>query len=1166
MPSKLLAYLDHSILLLDGGMGTALQGTDLDVQRDYLDRENCVDVLVRSRPELIESIHDSFLAAGSDAVETNTFGANPLVFGEFDEELVSWSRAINCEAATLARRACERHHTAERPRFVLGSMGPGTKLVTLGHVSWDRMLASYTEQARGLLDGEVDGFLIETCQDLLQVKCAINACLAALDETGRSVDDTPIMVSLTIETNGTMLLGAEIASAVTTLAPYPIASLGLNCATGPVEMEEHLRYLSQQWDRPISVVPNAGLPVLHEGQAVFPLKPKPMSETLRGYIEDLGVRIVGGCCGTTPAHIAGLRDVIDTVVVADRSPLTVEPGCSSGYAHVDYTQENSFLIVGERMNASGSRKFRQLLEDEQWDAIVDLARDQVRNGANVLDINVDYAGRDNAADMATIVERVVGSVSVPLMIDSTQLSTIEAGLKHAPGKSIINSGNFEDGEEKFDAVCALATTYGAAIVIGSIDEDEESAMARTKERKVSIAHRAFVRATEHHGIAPCDVIFDPLVLPISTGMDADRRSGVELVEAVAELSETLPECQITCGLSNCSFGLKPAARRVLNSVFLQELLENGLTSAIVHAGGIVPLARIPEEHVARALDVIYDRRTEDHDPLAVYIELFQDVQIISNDEEEVDRSLAQWLQWHIVEGVRDGLEERLDAAMIEWRPVDVINDHLLAGMKTVGVLFGSGQMQLPFVLQSAEVMKRAVAYIEPHLDVDEGEARGTIVLATVKGDVHDIGKNLVDIILSNNGWTVHNLGIKQPIAKIIEAWTETKADVIGMSGLLVKSVMVMEENLKVLNDLPKPPAVILGGAALSRYYCESHLRSVYDGSAYYGRDAFDGLRIANILAANDAAIEESLIDARLAKRAAVEAQVSASRSQIREGTTGGDTAVAVAPARLETVAAPEAPFLGSRVVEAIPLSEVFPFVNEVALFRGQWGFKKGERTAAEYAEHLANDVRPIFDRLAKWAQEEAVLDPKVVYGFFECVSDGDELVIFDPQDGSQELERFAFPRQTKRERRSICDYFAPADSGRRDVVGFHCVTVGTNVSEVARRLFEENEYQEYLFVHGLGVECAEALAEMWHKRMRAELGIGTKDSPKIRELFQQKYRGCRYSFGYPACPDMSLQEKLFRLIEPERIGCRLTENWQIDPEQSTSALVVHHPAARYFTV
>lgn len=1166
MPSQLHTHIDRSILLLDGAMGTALQGIDLDVDRDYLGRENCVDVLVRSRPELIESIHDSFLAAGSDAVETNTFGANPLVFGEFDEELVSWSRAINCEAATIARRACERHHTSERPRFVLGSMGPGTKLITLGHVSWDRMLASYTEQARGLLDGAVDGFLIETCQDLLQVKCAINACLAALEEAGRSVDDTPIMVSLTIEANGTMLLGAEIAAAVTTLAPYPIASLGLNCATGPVEMAEHLRYLSQQWDRPISVVPNAGLPVLHEGNAVFPLKPKPMSETLRTYIEDLGVRIIGGCCGTTPEHIAELRGVIDSVVAGDHSSVQVETGCSSGYAHVDYEQENSFLIVGERMNASGSRKFRQLLEEEQWDAIVDLARDQVRNGANVLDINVDYAGRDNAEDMATIVQRVVGSVAVPLMIDSTQLSTIEAGLKHAPGKSIINSGNFEDGEEKFDAICSLATTYGAAIVIGSIDEDEESAMARTKDRKVSIARRAFVRATEHHGIAPCDVIFDPLVLPISTGMDADRRSGVELVEAVAELSKILPECQITCGLSNCSFGLKPAARKVLNSVFLQELLESGLTSAIVHAGGIVPLARIPEEHVARALDVIYDRRTDDHDPLAVYIELFQDVKIISTDAEVADRSLAEWLQWHIVEGVRDGLEDRLNAAMQEWRPVDVINDHLLAGMKTVGVLFGSGQMQLPFVLQSAEVMKRAVAFIEPHLDVDEGDTKGTIVLATVKGDVHDIGKNLVDIILSNNGWTVHNLGIKQPIAKILDAWTETKADVIGMSGLLVKSVMVMEENLKVLNDLPDPPAVILGGAALSRYYCESHLRSVYNGNVYYGRDAFDGLRIANILAAGDAADEEALIEERLAKRAAVEAQVSRSRSKTRKGSSGGDTATVFAPTRLETVAAPEAPFLGSRVVESVPLSEVLPFVNEVALFRGQWGFKKGERTAAEYEEYVANDVRPILKRLSTWAQEEAVLQPKVVYGFFECVSDGDELVIFDPTDGSNELERFAFPRQTKGNGRSICDYFAPADSGRRDVVGFHCVTVGTNVSEVARRLFEENEYQEYLFVHGLGVECAEALAELWHKRMRAELSIGTEDSPRIRELFQQKYRGCRYSFGYPACPDMSLQEKLFRLIEPERIGCRLTENWQIDPEQSTSALIVHHPAARYFTV
>lgn len=1185
MSSSLLSQLQSRVLLIDGAMGSRIQLLDLDIERDYLGHENCVDLLVKSQPELIQSIHSEFLAAGADMVETDTFGANKLVFAEFDEELVGLTREINRDAAKIARAACEEHATAQRPRFVLGSMGPGTKLISLGQTTWDVMLDSYAEQARGLLEGGVDAFLIETAQDLLQVKCAINACLKALGEVGKSTEDVPIMVSVTIETTGSMLLGAEIAAAVTALRPYPIVSLGLNCATGPVEMAEHIGFLSKHWPGHISVVPNAGLPALVDGKPHFPLKPIPMCETLQKYLCDFGVRIIGGCCGTTPEHIASMRSVIDELeeegaIPAERSFHAI-PGCSSGYSHVDYDQENSFLIVGERMNSSGSRKFKQLLESEDWEAIVDLARDQVRRGANVLDINVDYAGRDNIQDMDEIVKRVVTSVNAPLMIDSTQLATLEAGLKHAPGKSIINSANFEDGEEKFDAILALAKRFGSAIVIGSIDEDEESAMARTCQRKVEIAERAYQRAVDIHGIDPTDLIFDPLVLPISTGMDSDRRSGLELVEAAKEITARMPECQITCGLSNCSFGLKPAARKVLNSVFLHELMEAGLNSAIVHAGGIVPLSRIPEDQVNAALNLIYDRRSESvggtglpdgideesFDPLAAYIEFFKDIDALKDDDEVVERTLEEWLRWHIIDGEREGLEGRLDEAMKRWKPVEVINDHLLDGMKTVGELFGSGQMQLPFVLQSAEVMKRAVAYIEPHLEKLDAETKGSIVLATVKGDVHDIGKNLVDIILSNNGWTVHNLGIKQPIAEILKAWRETSADLIGMSGLLVKSVMIMEENLKELNTLDDHPQIILGGAALSRFYCESHLRSIYDGKVYYGRDAFEGLRICNELITGSRDALENEIEERLAKRAAVEQQVEQSRQRTRSGEDQGESGVAVGikpPAKLQVVAIPEAPFLGSRLVESVPLSEILPFVNEVALFRGQWGFKKGNMDPAEYEAHLNEVVRPIFNRLGE--QLEKILEPKLVYGWYECQSDGQELIIYDPEDSSRELERFDFPRQAKRDRRCISDYFQSVDSGERDVIGMHCVTVGSGISVEARRLFEDNEYQEYLFVHGFGVECAEALAELWHKRMRMELGIGTDDSPVIRELFTQKYRGSRYSFGYPACPDMSDQEKLFKLLDPGRIGCRLTENWQIDPEQSTSAIIVHHPEARYFNV
>lgn len=1171
MSSLLHDVLSQRALLLDGAMGSTIQTIDLDIENDYLGRENCVDLLVRSRPKLVQSIHEGFLAAGSDAIETNTFGANKLVFAEFDEELISWTRDINREAALVARAACDNHATEARPRFVLGSMGPGTKLITLGQVSWDRMLDSYAEQARGLIDGGVDAFLIETAQDLLQVKCAINACLVALEEAGRSVDDIPIMVSVTIETTGTMLLGAEIAAAVTALRPFPILSLGLNCATGPVEMADHIDHLSRNWDRHISVVPNAGLPVLHEGKPSFPLGPEPMADALRKYLRESGVSILGGCCGTTTDHISALRAIIDEIeaedVALEPRKLAPVPGCSSGYGHVDYRQENSFLIVGERMNASGSKKFRQLLESEDWDAIVSLARDQCRRGANVLDINVDYAGRDNVADMDQIVGRVVGSVDAPLMLDSTQWKTLEAGLKRAPGKCIINSANFEDGDEKFDLICGMASLYGAGIVIGSIDEDEQSAMARTCERKVEIASRGLKRAVEVHGIAPSDVMFDPLVLPISTGMDSDRRSGLELVDAVREICRTMPECQITCGLSNCSFGLKASARKVLNSVFLDELMKAGLTSAIVHAGGIVPLARIPEDHIAAALDLIYDRRSEGHDPLSFFIELFKDASEMVVTEEVVDRTLPEWLRWHVIDGEKEGLEDRLEEAMKTIPPLAIINEHLLDGMKTVGELFGSGQMQLPFVLQSAEVMKRAVGHLEQYMDRLEGETQGTIVLATVKGDVHDIGKNLVDIILTNNGWTVHNIGIKQPISEIIKAWRETGADVIGMSGLLVKSVMVMGDNLEELNTLEDRPVVILGGAALSRYYCESHLRSLYDGRLFYGKDAFEGLRLCNQLLHGDSDALDVEIDERLAKRQAVEQQVTRSRERSRAVESEEAAPVAVVERKhLTQVAVPTPPFLGTRLIDSVGLDQVVPYINEAALFRGQWGFKKGAMSQDEYDIQVEEKIRPIVRRLTSDLAGTDVARPAVVYGWFECQSDGEDLLVYDPESPQNVAERFTFPRQNKKNQLCISDFFKPVDSGVRDIIGFHCVTMGPKLSEMARRLFEDDEYQEYLFLHGFGVECAEGLAELWHKRMRAELGIGGDDSPRTRELFTQNYRGSRYSFGYPACPEMSDQEKLFRLLDPSRIGCRLTENWQIDPEQSTSALVVHHPEARYFSV
>lgn len=1179
MSIPLFDVLGQRSLVLDGAMGSTLQEIDLDVEHDYLGHENCVDLLVRSRPELIQSIHESYLAVGCDAVETNTFGANRLVLSEFDPALAEWTYDLNREAAEIARAACDVHSSQSHPRFVIGSMGPGTRLISLGQVSWDEMLTSYADQARGLIAGGADALLIETAQDLLQVKCAINACLLALDEADRSPMSLPIFVSLTIEATGTMLLGTDIAAAATALRSFPIASLGLNCATGPREMLPHIEYLCKHWDRRVSCVPNAGLPVLIEGRAEFPLGPDPLAETVADLVGRLGVDIIGGCCGTGPAHIERLARTAATVSRAERVVETPPASCTSLYTPMQYRQEQSFFIIGERMNSSGSRKFKGLLENEDFDEMVSLGRQQVREGANCLDINVDYAGRDGVADMARIVAETVRQVDAPIMIDSTQPSLIEAGLRHAGGRSIINSTNFEDGEEKFDRLCKLAATFGAGIVIGTIDEDPEEAMARTGDRKFEIARRGIARATEVHGLAVDDIFIDPLVLPVSTGMDSDRRSALELVDGVRRIATAWPDVQITCGLSNCSFGLKPSARQVLNSVLLWELLDAGLTSAIVHASKIQPMNRIDAERKQAALDLIYDRRAlthggtglpvnvadESHDPLQYFIGLFPDDDVATKSGPVVERSLEETLQAHIVDGEKRDLEAHLEAAMQKYSPMEIINEHLLAGMKTVGELFGSGQMQLPFVLQSAEVMKRAVAHLEPHLDQVDGLGKGRVVLATVKGDVHDIGKNLVDIILSNNGWEVENIGIKRTIDEIAQAWRRTGADAIGMSGLLVKSVMVMEENLKKLNEMEIDVPVLLGGAALSRHYCESHLREIYGGRVYYGKDAFDGLRICDALANGRGSSIDAEIDRRLSVRAAATERVA--HMETAERDEGEIATIEVGRSDVAAdIAVPNAPFLGDRVVHDIPLEAIYPYVNTTALFRGQWGFRRGQRSRGDFHRMLHEEAEPVFERLKVELRENEVLKPALVYGWFPCGADGEDLVVFDPTDSDVEIERFAFPRQRKRRRLCISDFFCSVDKGQRDVLGLSCVTMGTRVSELAAELFERNEYTEYLYVHGMGVECAEALAELWHKRMRQELGIDGDDSPHIGKLFQQKYRGSRYSFGYPACPDMSHQERLFRLLKPERIGCELTENWQIDPEQSTSAIIVHHPEAKYFNV
>jgi len=1174
MTHPLFAHLDRRPLLIDGAMGTSLHAADCDLERDYLGKENCSEILVRTRPDVIQGVHESFLAAGADAVETDTFGANPLVLAEFD--LADQARALNKEAAEIARAACAAHATTDKPRFVLGSMGPGTKLVTLGHTTWDELLASYTEQARGLIDGGVDAFLIETCQDLLQVKCAINACLDALAERRRDAADTPVMVSVTIETTGTMLVGTEIAAVATALAPFPIASLGLNCATGPTEMADHVRWLSRHWDRPISVVPNAGLPILVEGRTEYPLKPEPFADAVARFVKEFGVPIVGGCCGTTPAHIEALAGALADVAPARRDVTPAPPASTSLYSPVEHRQDTSILIVGERTNTNGSRRFRRLLNDEDFDGLVSMAREQLRDGSHLIDVCVDYVGRDGVRDMSEIVGRFVRQVPAPIMIDSTQVDVMEAGLKRAGGKCLLNSMNLEEGEAKLAEICRLARRYGAGVVAGTIDEDPDEAMAKTADRKLAIACRIARLAVDEHGLAPEDLFFDPLVLPITTGVEADRRLALETIEGTRLISERLPECNTIVGLSNVSFGLKPAARVVLNSVFLHELVEAGLTSAIVHASKILPRNRIDDERWDAALDLIYDRRRDGFDPLQAFIALFPDDEAEAQTRVALaDLPLEERLRRHIIDGEKDGLDATIDEALTRYDALAVLNDHLLEGMKVVGDLFGRGEMQLPFVLQSAEVMKAAVTRLEPHMPRAAGKtSKGSIVLATVQGDVHDIGKNLVDIILTNNGYTVHNIGIKQPIASILSALEAHGADAVGLSGLLVKSVGVMQDNLREMARRGVSVPVLLGGAALTRHHCETELRTTYTtGKVYYGRDAFEGLRLMDhIVRADFDALDEQIAQ-RLAKRADAEAKIAAAKTARRGGARAASGSVRVldppeagAPPTVAPVDVPEAPFWGSRVVESVPLTEVYPFINKVALYRGQWQFKKGRKTDDDYAAQIRDEVDPIFDRLCAACAEEGVLTPRVVYGYFPAASAGDDLIVYDPEDHEREVERFTFPRQPERRRLCISDFFRPAESGERDVLGLSCVTVGEKVSQRARALFEQDDYAEYLYLHGFGVECAEALAELWHKRMRQELGIAGDDAPAVRDLFTQKYRGSRYSFGYPACPEMRDQETLFRLLGPERIGCRLTENWQIDPEQSTSALIVHHPEAKYFSV
>ncbi|WP_404815814.1 methionine synthase [Streptomyces thermolineatus] len=1145
--------LASRVVVADGAMGTMLQAADPSL-KDFQQLEGCNEVLNATRPDIVRSVHEAYFAVGVDCVETNTFGANLAALGEYGiaDRIFELSEA----GARIAREVADEHTAADgRQRWVLGSIGPGTKLPTLGHTTYAALRDAYRSNAEGLIAGGADALLIETTQDLLQTKASVVGAKAALADAGA---DLPVIVSVTVETTGTMLLGSEIGAALTALEPLGIDMIGLNCATGPAEMSEHLRHLSRHARTALSCMPNAGLPVLGKDGAHYPLSPAELADAHETFVREFGLNLVGGCCGTTPEHLRQVVERVRGLVPAERRPRP-EPGAASLYQAVPFRQDASYLAIGERTNANGSKKFREAMLEGRWDDCVEIAREQIREGAHLLDVCVDYVGRDGVADMAELAGRLATASTLPVVLDSTEPEVIRAGLEKLGGRAVINSVNYEDGDgpdSRFARITRLAVEHGAALIALTIDEDGQ---ARTPEHKVAVAERLIADLTGNWGIAESDIIVDCLTFTIATGQEESRKDGLATIEAIRELKRRHPDVQTTLGLSNISFGLNPAARIVLNSVFLDECVKAGLDSAIVHAAKILPIARLEPEHVEVALDLIHDRRSEGYDPLQRFLELFEGATAKSlragKAEELAALPLEERLKRRIIDGERNGLEADLDAALAERPALEIVNEVLLEGMKVVGELFGSGQMQLPFVLQSAEVMKTAVAHLEPHMEKTDEDGKGTIVLATVRGDVHDIGKNLVDIILSNNGYTVVNLGIKQPVSAILDAAAEHRADVIGMSGLLVKSTVIMKENLEELNarGLAADYPVILGGAALTRAYVEQDLHEIYAGEVRYARDAFEGLRLMDALVA----VKRGVPGAKLP-------ELKQRRVPAREGVTAEpepQEGVRSDVATDNPVPAP--PFWGTRVVKGIPLRDYASWLDEDALFKGQWGLK-ASRTGdgPAYEELVATEGRP---RLRGWLDRlhtDGLLEAAVVHGYFPCVSRGNDLILLD-EDGS-ERTRFTFPRQRRGRRLCLADFFRPEESGETDVVGLQVVTVGSRIGEETARLFAADAYRDYLELHGLSVQLAEALAEYWHARVRAELGFAGEDPDAVEDMFALKYRGARFSLGYGACPDLEDRAKIAALLRPERIGVTLSEEFQLHPEQSTDAIVVHHPEAKYF--
>jgi 5-methyltetrahydrofolate--homocysteine methyltransferase len=1205
MNSPFLARLhspERPVIVFDGAMGTNIQSQNLTVE-DFggAEYEGCNEYLVYTKPEAIAKVHRDFLAAGADVIETDTFGSTPLVLAEYG--LQDRAYELTKLAADLARKCADEFSTPEKPRFVAGSIGPGTKLPTLGHVSYDELKDSFTIQAEALFDGGVDLFIVETCQDVLQIKAALNAIEAVFATRG---ERRPLMVSVTMETTGTMLVGTDISGVLAILEPYPIDILGLNCATGPDRMAEHIKYLTDNAPFVISCIPNAGLPENIGGHAHYKLTPMELRMAVQKFVEDWGVQVIGGCCGTRPGHIQALAEMgaslkpkerpIRARVSNENNPrptVSYTPAAASIYSAQPYEQDNSFLIVGERLNASGSKKVRELLNADDWDGLMAIAKSQVKEGAHILDVNVDYVGRDGERDMYELASRLVTNVTLPLMLDSTEWQKMEAGLKVVGGKCILNSTNYEDGEERFFKVLELAKEYGAGVVIGTIDEE---GMARTAEKKFQIAQRAYRDALEF-GIPPQEIFYDTLALPISTGIEEDRENGKATIESIKMIRENLPGVHFMLGVSNISFGLSPAARITLNSMFLHEAMQVGMDGAIVSAAKILPIAKIEPEHQEVCRDLIYDRRKFEgdicvYDPLTKLTTLFEGVSTkdARSSSSLADLPIEERLKQHIIDGERIGLEDALKIALEQYPPLEIINTFLLDGMKVVGELFGSGQMQLPFVLQSAETMKSAVAFLEPFMEKKEGDSdrgKGKFLIATVKGDVHDIGKNLVDIILTNNGYKVINLGIKQSVDAIIDAYNQHQPDCIAMSGLLVKSTAFMKENLEVFNDRGISVPVILGGAALTPKFVYGDCQDTYKGQVIYGKDAFADLTFMDRLMPaksegkwND---NEGFLDSFVQYNQKGKKAIEDAERELNGGNNKPEKPAepeVIDTNRSEAVTLdldrPTPPFWGTKILNPadINLDELFWHLDLQALIAGQWQFRKPkDQTREEYDAFLAEKVYPILENWKQKIKTEEWLHPQLIYGYFPCAAEGNSVHVYAPTAVEQGLTpqtaiplvTWTFPRQKSLRRLCIADFFRPVSENKFDVFPMQAVTMGEIATEKAQELFKANNYTEYLYFHGMAVQMAEALAEWSHARIRRELGYGDLEPDNIRDMLAQRYQGSRYSFGYPACPNVMDQVAQLNLLEVERMGMSMDESEQLYPEQSTTALIVYHPVAKYFS-